>query len=103
MNSFILVVHILLAAGITVLVLLQRSEGGLGGLGGNNSAANFLTSRQTGNLLSKLTKYFFVAFVCTSLALVIMAKNATRPETISLVPVNPEAPVETPVQTPSEK
>ena len=52
MNSFILVVHILLAVGITVLVLLQRSEGGLGGLGGNNSAANFLTSRQTGNLLS---------------------------------------------------
>ena len=66
MYSFILVVHILLAAGITVLVLLQRSEGSLGGLGGNNSAANFLTSRQTGNLLSKLTKYFFTAFVCTA-------------------------------------
>ena len=90
MNSFILVVHILLAFGITVLVLLQRSEGGLGGLGGNNSAANFLTSRQTGNLLSKLTKYFFTAFVCTSLALVIMAKNSTHQETISLVPVSTE-------------
>ena len=100
MNSFILVVHILLAFGITVLVLLQRSEGGLGGLGGNNSAANFLTSRQTGNLLSKLTKYFFVAFVCTSLALVIMAKNSTRTETISLVPVTS---TEQPVETPTEK
>ena len=98
MNSFILVVHILLAVGITVLVLLQRSEGGLGGLGGNNSAANFLTSRQTGNLLSKLTKYFFTAFVCTSLALVVMAKNATRQETVSLVPVITEAPVETPAK-----
>ena len=99
MNSFILVVHILLAFGITVLVLLQRSEGGLGGLGGNNSAANFLTSRQTGNLLSKLTKYFFVAFVCTSLALVIMAKNSTRTETISLIPVTTsEQPVEVPTE-----
>lgn len=98
MYSFILVIHIMLAFGITVLVLLQRSEGGLGGLGGNNSAANFLTSRQTGNLLSKLTKYFFTAFVCTSLTLVIMAKNATRPETVSLVPVAAETPVETPVK-----
>ncbi len=102
MNSFILVVHILLAFGITVLVLLQRSEGGLGGLGGNNSAANFLTSRQTGNLLSKLTKYFFAGFVCTSLTLVIMAKNATRPENISLVPVATETPVEVPVEAPTE-
>ena len=96
MNSFILVIHILLAFGITVLVLLQRSEGGLGGLGGNNSAANFLTSRQTGNLLSKLTKYFFIAFVCTSLTLVVMAKNATHPETVSLVPVASETPAEVP-------
>ena len=98
MYSFILVIHIMLAFGITVLVLLQRSEGGLGGLGGNNSAANFLTSRQTGNLLSKLTKYFFTAFVCTSLTLVIMAKNATRPETVSLVPVATETSTETPVK-----
>lgn len=96
MNSFILVVHILLAVGITILVLLQRSEGGLGGLGGNNSAANFLTSRQTGNLLSKLTKYFFTAFVCTSLVLVIMAKNATREEAVSLIPVATEQPAATP-------
>ena len=103
MNSFILVVHILLAFGITVLVLLQRSEGGLGGLGGNNSAANFLTSRQTGNLLSRLTKYFFTAFVCTSLALVIMAKNSTRQETISLVPVTTDQPAEVPVEVPTEE
>ena len=103
MNSFILVIHILLAFGITVLVLLQRAEGGLGGLGGNNSAANFLTSRQTGNLLSKLTKYFFIAFVCTSLTLVIMARNATHQESISLVPVATEQAPETPVEAPIEK
>lgn len=95
MYSFILVIHILLAFGITVLVLLQRSEGGLGGLGGNNSAANFLTSRQTGNLLSKLTKYFFTAFVCTSLALVIMAKKTVAPENVSLIPVATEQTAET--------
>ena len=101
MNSFILVIHILLAIGITVLVLLQRSEGGLGGLGGNNSAANFLTSRQTGNLLSKLTKYFFTAFVCTSLWLVTMAKKDMQPETVSLIPVATEQPVQAPTETPA--
>lgn len=105
MQSLILVIHILLAFGITVLVLLQRGEGGLGGLGGSNSAANFLTSRQTGTLLSKLTKYFFVAFVCTSLALVIMAKKQHADKPVSLLPDAPLAsePFKAPVETPAEK
>lgn len=96
MYSFILVIHIILACAITCLVLLQRGEGGLGGLGGSNSAANFLTSRQTGTLLSKLTKYFFVAFVCTSLALVIMAKKSVVNEPVNLIPTAPvaELPIE---------
>ncbi len=103
MYSFILAIHILLAAGITCLVLLQRGEGGLGGLGGSNSAANFLTSRQTGTLLSKLTKYFFIGFICTSLTLVVMAKKENVAKPVDLLPTqqteNPlKAPVEKPVQ-----
>ncbi len=89
MYSLILAIHILLAVAITCLVLLQRGEGGLGGLGGANSAANFLTSRQTGTLLSKLTKYFFIGFVCTSLGLVIVAKNMATPKTVNLIPDAP--------------
>lgn len=85
MYLFLLVVDILLAIGITVLVLLQRSEGGMGGLTGQ-SANSFLTARQAGNALSKLTKYFFIAFVCTNLALVVLAKKSTQTETVSLVP-----------------
>ena len=89
----------MLALGITCLVLLQRGEGGLGGLGGSNSAANFLTSRQTGTLLSKLTKYFFVCFVCTSLTLVIMAKKANVTQPVDLVPTQQTA---NPLQAPAE-
>ena len=85
MYSFVLVVHILLALSITILVLLQRSEGGMGGLSGQ-SANSFLTARQAGNALSKLTKWFFVAFCCTSLILVILAKQANAPQQISLAP-----------------
>ena len=61
MYLFVLVIQILLAIGITVLVLLQRSEGGMGGLTGQ-SANSFLTARQAGNALSRLTKWFFVLF-----------------------------------------
>jgi len=89
MYSFLLVVDILLALGITGLVLLQRSEGGMGGLSGQ-SVNSFLTARQAGNALSKLTKYFFIAFVCTSLALVILAKKSTQVDQVSLVPVAQE-------------
>ncbi len=77
MQTLILTIHILLAIGITVLVLMQRSEGGaLGSLGGGQGASALFTGRQAGNMLTRLTSYFFIGFICTSLALVIMAKNA---------------------------
>jgi len=100
MYSLILAIHILLAIAITCLVLLQRGEGGLGGLGGSNSAANFLTSRQTGTLLSRLTKYFFICFVITSLTLVVMAKNTATPKSVNLIPDAPRA--ENPLKAPEE-
>ncbi len=88
MQTIILVIHILLALGITVLVLLQRSEGGaLGALGGSQGASGLFTGRQAGNILTRLTTYLFIGFVCTSLTLVIMAKNATIPEEVNIVPV----------------
>ncbi len=99
MYMFVLVIDILLALGITVLVLLQRSEGGMGGLSGQ-SANSFLTARQAGNALSKLTKWFFVAFCVTTLALMIMAKNANTPKQIDLMPAAP-ASVEYPTTAPA--
>jgi len=92
MESVVLVLHIVLAAAITGLVLLQRSsEGGLGGLAGSGGGANGLfTGRQKGNLLTKLTSYFFIGFICTSLTLVIMAKSATAVEQVSILPTSTE-------------
>ncbi len=97
MQTIILVIHILLALGITVLVLLQRSEGGaLGALGGSQGAAGLFTGRQAGNFLTRMTTYLFVGFVCTSLTLVIMAKNAAVQEEITIVPTD-ATPIEAPV------
>jgi len=92
MSSVILTIHIMLAIAITILVLLQRSEGGaLGGLGGGQGANGLFTGRQAGNILTKMTSIFFACFVVTSLTLVIMARNTSNaaPETI-LPPVSSE-------------
>lgn len=86
MQNIILVIHIILAFLITGLVLLQKSEGGaLGALSGSG-ANGFLTARQAGNLLTKLTSYLFAAFICTSLTLIIMANRTEKAEPVSLVP-----------------
>lgn len=79
MYSFILVVHIILAVCLVALVLMQRSEGSsLGGLGGGNSAANFMTGRSVTNMLSKSTAILAVLFVITTLTLGILAKRQTE-------------------------
>ena len=101
MYSFILAIHVFLALGITLLVLMQRSEGGaLGGLGGNANATNFLTGRQAGDFLSKATGYLFAAFVITSLTLVIMAKAQLKAEKQStgIIPIATQQPA-TPVSS----
>ena len=92
MSSVILTIHIMLAIALTILVLLQRSEGGaLGGLCGGQGANGLFTGRQAGNILTKMTSIFFACFVVTSLSLVIMARSNTTatPETI-LPPVSSE-------------
>ena len=87
MSSVILSIHIMLAIAITILVLLQRSEGGaLGGLGGGQGANGLFTGRQAGNILTKMTTIFFACFIVTSLTLVIMAKNATAVPTETILP-----------------
>ncbi len=87
MQTIILTIHIILALCITVLVLLQRSEGGaLGALGGGQGASGLFTGRQAGNFLTRMTTYLFICFVITSMTLVIMAKQSTQVERISIVP-----------------
>ena len=84
MQSFLLVLDIIVAGIITILVLLQRSEGGLGGLTGQSGS--LFTARQTGNMLSTLTMIFFAVFVAVSLALVVLARQNTYETAPSIVP-----------------
>jgi len=70
MENILLIVHLILALCLIGVVLLQRSEGGGLGIGGGGGA---MTGRAPTTPLGKLTWAFAVAFICTSIALTIVA------------------------------
>lgn len=73
MENVILVVHLILALCLIGIVLLQRSEGGGLGMGGGGDGA--ISSRGAATALGKLTWMFAIAFLCTSLALTVLARR----------------------------
>lgn len=72
MENVILVVHLILALSLIGVVLMQRSEGGLGGLGGGGGGGT-AGSRPAPTAMTKFTWLLAVAFICTSIALTIIA------------------------------
>lgn len=70
MENVLLIVHLVLALCLIGVVLLQRSEGGGLGMGGGGGA---VSSRGAATALGKLTWAFAIAFICTSIALTIIA------------------------------
>lgn len=73
MENVVLIIHLLLALSLIGVVLLQRSEGGGLGMGGGGA----MTGRAAATALGKVTWGLAIAFICTSIALtVIAAQNA---------------------------
>ena len=78
MATVLLVVHLMIAAALVGVVLLQRSEGGALGIGsGGGGAGNLFTARGVGNALTRTTAYLAVGFFLTSIALTILATHRT--------------------------
>jgi preprotein translocase subunit SecG len=116
MENVILIIHLILALCLIGVVLMQRSEGGGLGMGGGGGGA--MTGRQAATALGKLTWIFAIAFICTSIALtIIAARNAagnsvidqiggTAPAEAPAVPALPEgnllppAPTDAPLTPP---
>lgn len=71
MENVILTVHLILALLLVGVVLLQRSEGGGLGMGGGGGGA--MTGRQAANALTRVTWILAAAFICTSIALTVLA------------------------------
>ena len=67
----VLVIHAIMTIFLIGIILTQKNEGGMGGLGGGASGgmAGFLSGRTQANLLTKTTRWLALGFFCSSLFL----------------------------------
>jgi len=92
LSAILLTVHMMLALALIGVVLLQRSEGGMGGLGGGGMSG-FMTTRGSANLLTRTTRWLAGTFMATSLVLAWLAVHAHPSQAvITTGPVPVEAP-----------
>jgi preprotein translocase subunit SecG len=102
MQTFIILIHLMIVSAMIGVVLLQRSEGGGLGIG---SGGGFLTNRGTANVLTRTTAILAGLFFLTSLSLSILAGVDRKPRSIlqgqtpATQPAAPGAPA--PAQQPS--
>jgi preprotein translocase subunit SecG len=80
MTTVVLVIHLMIAAGLVGLVLVQRSEGGALGIGGGGGG--FMSGRGAANLLTRMTAILAAAFFATSILLTVMARHGSAPVSI---------------------
>lgn len=73
MENVVLVVHLILALSLIGAVLMQRSEGGGLGIGGGGGGAT--GGRAPATAMGKFTWLLAIGFICTSIALTIIAAN----------------------------
>lgn len=73
MENVVLVIHLILALSLIGAVLLQRSEGGGLGIGGGGGGA--AGGRKPGTAMGKVTWVLAIGFICTSIALTIIAAD----------------------------
>src|SRR5215210_3928685 len=70
MQTVLIIIHLIIVLGLIGVVLLQRSEGGLGlGGGGGGGGGGFMTGRGQANALTRATAILAALFFVTSLAL----------------------------------
>jgi preprotein translocase subunit SecG len=79
MQTFVIVIHLMLVMAMIGVVLLQKSEGGGLGIG---STGGFLSSRGTANVLTRTTAILAAGFFATSLVLSILAGLSRAPHSI---------------------
>ncbi len=81
MENVVLVIHLILALALIGTVLLQRSEGGGLGMGGGGGGAT--GSRPAPTAMSKFTWLLAIAFICTSIALTLIAANSSAGSSVA--------------------
>ncbi|SEG42816.1 preprotein translocase subunit SecG [Methylobacterium sp. 190mf] len=84
MQTVLIVVHLIIVLALIGVVLLQRSEGGLGlgGGGGGGGVGGFMTGRGQANALTRATAILAALFFATSLTLAILSHRSVAPKSI---------------------
>ena len=81
MENIVWIVHIITAAVLTGLVLMQHGKGAdMGAAFGSGSAGSVFGSSGSANFLSRSTSVAVVVFFVTSLTLTYLNANPTKPQ-----------------------
>ena len=87
LHNIVLVIHIIAAAMIIGLVLLQRGKGAEAGTGfGAGASGTVFGARGSANFLSRATGVLATVFFITSLALAYLSTQRTAPKSLLDVP-----------------
>lgn len=97
MQTAILILHVLVAAGIIGLVLLQHGKGAdMGAAFGSGSAGSLFGASGSANFLSRATAVLTAVFFATSLGLTYLSAGQSEPKGVMT-----EVPVESQQGTPA--
>jgi preprotein translocase subunit SecG len=91
MITVILVIHLMLAASLTGVILVQKSEGGALGMGGGGMGG-FMSGRSAANLLTRTTAIIAAGFFATSIALALISTHQRAVHSIVDTPPASSAP-----------
>jgi preprotein translocase subunit SecG len=81
MITVLLILHLMIAASLVGVVLLQRSEGGALGIGGGGGGG-FMSGRGAANFLTRVTAGLAAGFFATSMLLTLLATHTERPPSV---------------------
>lgn len=101
-SSLLLLAHTIISVLLILIVLIQRSEGGIGALGGGGADA-LMSGAASGNAMTKATRWLFIFFIVTSLALAYNAKGmGARGSVVEQNLQSIEIPMTVPQQVPAQ-
>ena len=104
MESFVLVLHVIIASVMTLFILMQQGKGAEAGasFGGGGSQTVF-GSAGSASFLTKLTAGLALIFFVTSMTLAVFAKQKVTQAPVISAPVTPKPPTNTDVPTTTAK
>jgi preprotein translocase subunit SecG len=75
MTAVLLIIQFLVAVALTVVILMQRSEGGALGMGGGGGGGTggMMTGRSAANVLTRITMFLGAVFIANSILLAVLS------------------------------